>query len=238
MLKLLSKSTANPKLFKSEKMNVMAFPLHLAPYTVSGVTNTCPKASPGCSAACLNKAGHGGMIKKGLTTNNVQDARIRKTKFFVSDINGFMLQLVKDIEFAIKYATKRDFTPAFRLNTTSDIQWIKFKVPGTCLNIFEYFSDVQFYDYSKLLNKKNLTIPNYHLTFSRAENNDADVAKAIEMGMNVAVVFNKLPETYMGLPVFDADKSDARFLDPKNVIVGLKAKGPAKKDTSGFVVRI
>jgi len=44
-----------------------------------------------------------------------------------------------------------------------------------------------------------------------------------------------MPETYEGTPVFNGDDSDLRFLDPKGVVVGLYAKGKAKKDTSGFV---
>ena len=39
----------------------------------------------------------------------------------------------------------------------------------------------------------------------------------------------------MGRKVIDGDKHDLRFLDEKNVIVGLIAKGEAKKDISGFV---
>jgi hypothetical protein len=76
------------------------------------------------------------------------------------------------------------------------------------------------------------------LTFSKADGNDADVAKAIASGMNVAAVFDKLPDTYMGLPVVDADEDDLRFLDPKGAVLGLKAKGRAKKDYSGFVIRL
>ena len=58
--------------------------------------------------------------------------------------------------------------------------------------------------------------------------------------MNVATVFGikktePMPESYNGRPVFNGDESDLRFLDPKNVVVGLYAKGKAKKDTSGFV---
>jgi hypothetical protein len=37
------------------------------------------------------------------------------------------------------------------------------------------------------------------------------------------------------MTVFNGDDSDLRFLDPKNSIIGLYAKGKAKKDTSGFV---
>jgi hypothetical protein len=39
----------------------------------------------------------------------------------------------------------------------------------------------------------------------------------------------------MGMSVVDGDADDLRFLDGRGVVVGLKAKGPAKKDTSGFV---
>ena len=86
-------------------------------------------------------------------------------------------------------------------------------------------------------------IKNYHLTFSAADGNDADVTKAIAQGMNVATVFGlkksqPMPAEYNGRPVFNGDDSDLRFLDPKGVIVGLYAKGRAKKDTSGFVKMI
>ena len=103
--------------------------------------------------------------------------------------------------------------------------------------MFQLFPDVQFYDYTKILNRKVQAYPNYHLTFSRAESNDRDVAKAIAAGMNVAVVFDEMPKRYMGKRVVNADTDDLRFLDPKGVVLGLTAKGRAKKDTSGFVVR-
>jgi len=100
----------------------------------------------------------------------------------------------------------------------------------------ELFPEVQFYDYTKHPNRKNIPV-NYHLTFSRAEDNDEDIKQALKNGLNIAVVFEKyLPETFMGLPVIDGDKNDLRFLDPVNSIVGLVAKGKAKKDETGFVI--
>ena len=56
-------------------------------------------------------------------------------------------------------------------------------------------------------------------------------------GANIAVVFrnDKFPSTFMGMPVVDGDADDLRFLDGRGVVVGLKAKGPAKKDFTGFV---
>jgi hypothetical protein len=60
----------------------------------------------------------------------------------------------------------------------------------------------------------------------------------MNMGGNVAMVFeNKLPTTYKGKKVINGDENDLRFLDSKNVIVGLVAKGKGKKDDSGFVIR-
>jgi hypothetical protein len=228
-------STANPKIMKSKKSGYATYALHLAPERLSGVGNVCPKATDGCRAACLNTAGHGGMFRPGETTNKVQEARIRKTKMFFKNRAVFMELLAMDIEKAIAQAARLEMTPIFRLNCTSDLSWEKYRVRDAA-NIFELFPNVQFYDYTKVLGRKVSDIANYHLTFSRAESNDRDVVKAIKLGMNVAVVFHKLPEMYNDMTVFDGDNDDLRVLDPKGVIVGLKAKGRAKKDTSGFVV--
>lgn len=218
----------NTKLLKGNGRGYMSFVLHLAPADSSGV-EVCPKRTAGCTAACLNTAGRGKMHK-------VQAGRLRKTRWYHEDRDGFMAQLVWDIKAGIRKAQREDAVPCFRLNGTSDIPWEKVRVGGK--NIFQMFPDVQFYDYTKLLNRRVAAYPNYHLTFSRAESNDRDVAKAIAAGMNVAVVFGgEFPETYMGRPVISADEDDLRFLDPVNVVLGLKAKGRARKDASGFVVR-
>jgi hypothetical protein len=229
-MKLLS--TGNPKILKGMKQGYMTYILHLAPADVSGY-NTCPKATAGCKAACLNTAGRGGMFKKGETTNVIQQARIRKTKMFFENRDVFLAILKDDIRKAIKQAEKKGLIPVFRLNGTSDIAWEKY-------GIIQEFPNVQFYDYSKILGRKVNYLSNYHLTFSAADGNDLDVRRAIKEGYNVATVFGikksqPMPETYEGMPVFNGDDSDLRFLDPKGVVVGLYAKGKAKKDTSGFV---
>ncbi len=233
-MKLLS--TANPKIQKGAKLGYLSFILHLAPADLSG-KEVCPKRTKGCTAACLNTAGRGGMFKRGETTNAIQQARIRKTVSFFFDREQFLFDLVKDIKLGIKQAQKQGLTPVFRLNGTSDLAWEKYEVEEG-KNIFEMFPNVQFYDYTKVLGRKVADIPNYHLTFSAADGNDADVQKAVAQGMNVAMVFDKLPEEYMGRPVINADDTDLRFLDPKGVIAGLKAKGRAKKDDTGFVRRV
>jgi len=236
-MKLLS--VGNPKTLKGMVQGYNTYILHLAPATLSG-HNTCPKATPGCIAACLNTAGRGGMFKKGETTNAIQQARIRKTNLFYNDRDAFMTLLVNDIKLAIRQSAKLGLIPVFRLNGTSDLSWEKYEVLNTGRTIFEFFPDVQFYDYTKILGRKVSGIANYHLTFSAADGNDADVFRAIAQGMNVAVVFGikktlAMPESYNGRSVFNGDESDLRFLDPKGVVVGLYAKGKAKKDTTGFV---
>jgi hypothetical protein len=239
-MKLLS--TGNPKILKGLSQGFNTYILHLAPADVSGY-NTCAKATAGCKSACLNTAGRGGMFKRGETTNVIQQARIRKTKMFFESRDQFMQLLVKDIELAIKQSNKVNLIPVIRLNGTSDLAFEKYEVIRNGVlyrNIFAAFPEIQFYDYTKILGRKVIAIDNYHLTFSAADGNDADVRKAIAQGYNIATVFGikksqPMPETYEGRPVFNGDDSDLRFLDPKGVVVGLYAKGKAKKDTSGFV---
>jgi hypothetical protein len=210
----------------------MTYILHLAPADVSGY-NTCPKATAGCKAACLNTAGRGGMFKRGESTNVIQEARKRKTRFFFEDRENFLATLKDDIRKAIRQSEKKGLVPVFRLNGTSDISWEKY-------GVIQEFPNVQFYDYTKILGRKVNGLANYHLTFSAADGNDLDVLRAIKEGYNIATVFGikktlPMPETYNGVSVFNGDDSDLRFLDPKGVVVGLYAKGKAKKDTSGFV---
>ena len=241
-MKLLS--TGNPKVLKGLKEGFNTYILHLAPASLSGF-NTCPKATEGCKSACLNTAGRGGMFKKGENTNNIQKARIRKTIQFFTARESFMQDLVKDIELAIKQSAKKELIPVFRLNGTSDLSWEKYEVIRNgklYRNIFTAFPNVQFYDYTKVLGRKIADFKNYHLTFSMADGNYFDCKEAVKQGMNIAVVFgikknSPMPNKFFNynMFVFNGDESDLRFLDPKNSIIGLYAKGKAKKDTSGFV---
>jgi hypothetical protein len=223
MFKLLS--TANPKIQKGTKLGYLSFILHLAPADLSG-RETCPKRTAGCTAACLNTAGRGGMFKKGEKTNVIQKARIRKTVQYFEQRDQFLADLEADIRKGIKMAERLGLKPAFRLNGTSDLSVEKW-------GIIDKFPTVQFYDYTKVLGRKVAHLPNYHLTFSKADGNDADVAKALEQGLSVVAVYDEIPE---GVP--SADETDLRFLDPKGTMLGLKAKGRAKKDYSGFVIRL
>lgn len=229
-------TTGNPKIEKGSARGYLTSILHLAPSRLSGY-NTCPMATVGCAFGCLNTAGRGGMFRKGETTNMIQIARIRKTVAFFEERGAFMIKLVKEVTAAIRKAEKNDLIPVFRLNGTSDIRWENVSVVRDGVeydNIMLAFPTVQWYDYTKIANRRDIPA-NYHLTFSLAEDNDAIAAMALDRGMNVAAVFRKLPASFMGRKVINGDETDLRFLDETNVIVGLKAKGKAKKDKTGFV---
>jgi hypothetical protein len=241
----------NPKTEKGRGAGYWTFILHLAPASLSGF-NVCAMATAGCKAACLNTAGRGGiMAGHGILTaddvaaglhNTIQKARIRKTKAFFALRNEFMAVLVADISKAIKLARRNGFTPVFRLNGTSDIRWETVR-DANGRNVFEHFPQVQFYDYTKIANRRGIP-SNYALTFSLADGNEAHARAALANGLNVAAVFSDkarvsraISEGFLGHPVANGDDTDLRFLDPANHVIALYAKGNAKRDTSGFVVR-
>ena len=226
--KLLTAPHGSAKTNKSMKFGYANFIMYLSPYKKSG-WNVCSGATQGCIDSCLDEAGRANWTEKNGLINPIHAARLKRTQFFFNDRGAFLDQLEKEINAAIRWSIKRDLIPVIRLNGTSDLRWENF-------GIIQKFNDIQFYDYTKLYNRKNLP-DNYHLTFSRAESNQKQTLSALVNGLNVSAVFrNKLPKTYLNKKVIDGDKHDLRFLDPKNVIVGLIAKGKAKKDQSGFVL--
>lgn len=146
-----------------------------------------------------------------------------------------MQQLHNDISLFNTYCLENNITGYVRLNGTSDIDWQKIKIDNQYL--FSLFPNITFYDYTKDYSR----IPkfdNYHLTYSYTETTDSNLLPELIQKGNVAVVFNKLPIIWHGVEVVNGDLNDLRPLDKKGVIVGLIAKGKAKKDTSGFVKHI
>lgn len=219
-MKLLT--TQNYKTTKGEKLGVLTGILYLAPAKISGY-EVCPRRSVGCTAACLFTAGMGAF-------STVQQARINKTKWYFENRETFLEQLRKDIKALEKKANKLGMKPAVRLNGTSDLDW-------TLTKIVQEFSHIQFYDYTKVLKRLKKDIPtNYHITFSRSESNEKEADEALKLGFNVAVVFKQQPKMWKGYPVTSGDETDVRFEDPKSYVIGLTAKGKARKDLSGFVV--
>lgn len=223
------------KTVKGQKFGYMTGILYLAPFNISGV-NLCPMAKKAnCMEACLNTAGRGAM-------NSVQKGRLRKAALFNNDTQSFMMELAKDIRALIRKADREGFIPLVRLNGTSDIRWeVKhFRLDGKLVTIFEAFPSLQFYDYTKISNRKNIP-ENYDLTYSYSgvAGYQRYVSIAVENHMRVAVVFRdreRIPAVFLDMECIDGDDSDLRHLDPSGVVVALYAKGRAKKDISGFVV--
>lgn len=225
-------TTNNAKTLKGGKMGYKTYIMYLAPYTQNSQgINLCSHASAGCASACLFGSGRGGMFSM------VEEARKKKTEYFLSSRTEFMYQLKSEIERAVR-VNKDKAIVTIRLNGTSDIPFEKYKVfEGK--NIFEIFPDVQFYDYTKNHIRFLKELPsNYHLTFSRSETNHDKAMELLRSGFNVAMVFDKTPQIYEGFEVINGDNDDLRFLDKKNVIVGLRYKKLTSKgadNTTAFV---
>lgn len=233
-LNLISNGNTNAKTIKNDQETYI---LYLSPYNLNDTgKNVCPFATKGCAAACLNSAGRGKF-------SNVQLARRRKTNLFFQDPQSFTQQLAMDLAKINNKALKENKTIFVRLNGTSDINFEK--LLNRYLNIsFAQFMGLKFYDYTKDKNKAleystNEKREKYRITYSRSEKDtDMDIKTLLNNGVNVAAVFSKeLPNNYLGYPVINGDETDLRFNDQLGVIVGLKAKGDAKKDTSGFVIQ-
>jgi hypothetical protein len=235
--KLLGIDT-NAKTIKGEKYGIKTAILYLMPAKQSGVQLCAMAATAGCEKGCLFKAGRGAM-------NSVMLSRLRKTLFFNQYPELFMHQLHNELIRERAKAKRKGYKLIVRLNGTSDIRFENIAVSGYA-NIMQAVPDIQFYDYTKLANRKNVPA-NYDLTFSYSgvPAYAPYVAKAVANGERIAVVFRNRAivdamlangETFLGLPIVDGDNSDIRHLEPKGVIVALYAKGPARKDQSGFVV--
>lgn len=229
--RLLSPGHTNSKTAKNE---LKTFILYLAPYTQNAAgVNICPKASKGCAAACLYNAGRGAFT-------SVQNARINKTNFYVNDKPLFIKKLAGEIIKETAKAKKKGEQIAIRLNGTSDLDFVYLLKKYAGLNIEDLNPHAVFYDYTKILGKvkKYINASNYVLTFSRAEDNEAEALEALSIGANVSAVFSdQLPARYKGFKVVDGDVSDLVMLNNTGVILGLRAKGKkARLDTSGFVI--
>jgi len=242
---LLCKDGGNPKINKNGKVvEVETGGLHLAPSWSSGF-NTCAEASEGCIAACLNTAGNPAYMESKLLS------RLNKTQAYFKQRKAFMAVLVFEMLAHRRKHMALGKAVAYRLNCTSDlpIENLSIDYNGQNIGLMALFHGCQFYDYTAILKrmKKFCTgaMPvNYHLTFSRKENNDSSVQEVMAMGGNVAVCMESSvykaaisSGLYNGYKVTNGDLHDYRPSDISNSYVVLKAKGDAKTDTSGFTIR-
>lgn len=224
--------TASTKTVKGEKLGYLTAIVYLTPSLKLCAFSEIAK----CLKACLATAGRGAF-------NSVQAARLAKTQFYENDLRSFMLSLCADIWTLERRALKLGLIPLVRLNGTSDILFENIIIEDSGLTIFQVFSNIQFYDYTKHPKRKleGKTANNYDLTYSYS---GATPEKITTAGFNnpdnkrVSVVFMRkedIPTAFNNFKVIDGDDTDLRHIEPSNVIVSLYAKGKAKRDTSGFV---
>ena len=222
-MKLLSINASNTKIAKTQ--NGEKIPTRLASLSLYPDNKICPASiAAKCQDGCLVSAGRGRF-------DNVANARRAKTEFFHKDREGFLAQLRKELTNFDKLCKRQGVRGVVRLNTISDIAWEKYDIPQS-------FPDLKFYDYTKRVKRIGNTPSNYGLMFSYS--GAPSYKKQVEQmpaGYPMAVVFrDALPTHFMGRPVIDGDKSDLDNLRSGHSVVGLLAKGKAKKDCSGFVV--
>ncbi len=230
---------ANAKTSKGEALGYLTAILYMAPAdSVDDGFNLCPAATPGCKASCLFTAGRGAF-------SNVKAARERKRAEYVSDPDRFISNIHDELKSARKKAARLGLKLCVRLNGTTDIAWEYLRLNARGDNIFSANPDLQFYDYTKRADRAmkfahGKMVPNYHLTFSKSESNGIVCTKLQAEGVNIAAVFGN-KELAQSAASIDGDLHDLRFLDgttqDRGNIIGLSAKGRAKKDTTGFVQR-
>jgi hypothetical protein len=227
---------ADSKTPRGEARGILTGILYMTPAeTEADAVNFCPYSTEACRALCIAETGRGPMP-------SVKRGRARKRALFVGNRAEFLRQLEWDCGALVRASVRRDLKAASRLNGTSDAAW-----ELLARGLFARYPGIQFYDYTKIPARYSRFLagklpPNYHLTFSRSEKNEAQCLRFLQNGGNVAVVFGTrkgrpLPQTWHGFRVIDGDVDDYRPADPVNVVVGLRAKGPARRDkSSGFVV--
>ena len=242
--------SSSPKTDKSVKFGYLTAVMYFSPADGSGF-EVCTFRSPFCTDLCLNTSGHGGIALDENGLNTVQVARIRRTRWYRRDRRAFMRRVVRELERLEREAEELGLILVVRMNGTADIKWWTshpcYRGEVRYASVFEAFSHLQFYDYTKRPTRLWTHVPaNLHLTFSLSEENELEARAALAAGANVAVVFDAvlerrgrpagaLPETFWGHPVIDGDVHDLRFLDRQGCVVGLRAKGRAIGSDSGFV---
>lgn len=233
---ILSDGKSNSKTKKNVRVTKI---LYLAPEQQNQLgVNLCPFSSKGCRKACLFTAGMG-------VYANVKAARLNRTHYYLQDRFTFLLQTADEIIRTAKHLKKLNQPLAIRLNGTSDIKLVEQLVTAYGDHIPQ---NVVFYDYTKIPKKAgNYTLKSghrYQVAFSLSEDNWENfewlVGNKLAVGAAVFAVKKDqpLPEFYKGMPVVDGDSRDDLMLDvPLGTILGLRAKGKALKDTSGFVIQ-
>jgi uncharacterized protein YehS (DUF1456 family) len=212
---------SSSKIEKGLKENIDTLVLYLSASDNAGF-EICPYKTVECALACLVESGRAAMESK---QGNIHISRLVKT-WLVKFRKDLALELIQaDINRAVKKGRKF----AVRLNGTSDLNW-KW--------IINRFPAVQFYDYTKGLNRVLKAEHNEHITFSFSGYNHSDCFQAVRMKANIAIPVTKEDfEAALKLPnTFNGDTTDLRYKDEqKGQLCLLKVKGNNVKK-SAFIM--
>lgn len=237
-LSYLGTINSSAKIMKNQKYNQQyTYAIYLAPANTSGY-NVCSHSTKECRLGCLATSGRQAIeIFSGI--DKIKNSRIKKTVLFHEHREFFMQWLIAEIKAGKAKAERDGFYFSVRLNATSDIDWQNENINGT--NIFEIFPDVNFYDYTKNVNKYIGKPENYHLTYSYTGRNWNQCKTLLQRGFNVAMVFNakkesELPLEYKGFKVSNGDLTDYRIADAKGIIIGLKWKRIANREAEAQIL--
>lgn len=266
MGRLLSVSK-DAKTVKGQAYGYLTGIMYLAPSTLSG-RNLCPDASPGCIAACLNTAGRGaftttqqGRIKR---SHFLRQDRAAFMAQLVQEIAALVRKAERMGLTPLVRLNGTSDIPWENIRDCGNLANIFAKFP--MVQFYDYTKSAA--RMKRYLARQNtgaeMLFPrNYSLTFSRSECNESDAIDVLRQGGNISVVFStkrgeSLPARWNGFLVTDGDLSDARPTDPGAMdahlaarqtlrgtrslrcgyVIGLRAKGKARRDTSGFVVQV
>lgn len=244
ILNLLGKGPSNAKTAKNGDRAHSLY-LSILPHKVEGrpdLGNVCPHASDGCISLCINVSGLS--AADWAPRDMIMAGRLARRILYFKQRAKFLEMWDYEIRAGVRAAAKVGLPLVVRPNIFSDIDWYR-KHP----EMFDPFPGIVCHDYTKDIEKFKKFLDgeyptNYHLTFSRSEDNEEACLELLGRGGNVAVVFqvkyrydwgHPLPETWKGFKVIDGDKTDLRHLDPRGkpgVVVGLRAKGKAR--VAGF----
>jgi hypothetical protein len=244
-------STDSAKAIKAQGYGYINAIHYMAPASLSGV-NLCPHSSAGCRALCLGwESGQASMVANDADLNSVRLSRISKAQRFMRDRANYMVDFVRSVETELARSVAAGKRLCVRPNGATDIRFERVPCRRSMngglgdiyASVMHAFPEVDFVDYTKNPRAFDRELPrNYHLTFSRSEDNEAVCLELLARGVNVAVVFaGDKPAMWHGFEVIDGDLHDLRQLDPRGprgFVIALSPKGrKAKRDISGFVVR-
>ena len=224
-----AKKSGNSKVAKTGAKHSPLGNVRMASLSMYPDNITCPGSkAAGCMDGCLKGAGLATVYE------SVNKARQARTDYWHADEFAFIEQIARELGNFSKTCAKQNVKGVVRLNVLSDIAWEKHDIP-------QQFPELFFYDYTKRANRLGKTPSNYKLMFSYSARHQyrKQVLQALCHDVPIAAVFkNGMPNEFLGREVIDGDQSDLWNVHAGKVVVGLKAKGPAKDDNSGFVVDV